>query len=132
MSKVTTLPLSGLRMLVAEDNRLIAMLVAQTLGDLGCTVVGPFDNLDQTLHAIRTGDLDGALLDIQLGETDVSPAAHQLAQRGVPFILATGRGRHGLPAPLAEAPLLTKPFDAEQLEELVKSTFRRRVRPLTP
>ena len=119
--------LRGLRVLVAEDNVLIGEFMRQILVDLGGVVVGPFANLDDVLRAIRAGDLEAALLDLQLGETDILPAAHELAERGIPFIIATGRGNVAdLPALLASAPILAKPFDVPQLEELVSSTFQNR------
>ena len=58
----------GLRVLVAEDDLLIAQLIGNILVSLGCTVIGPVDDLDEALQAIRTNDIDGALLDVQLGE----------------------------------------------------------------
>lgn len=127
MSEITNSALPGLRVLVAEDNLLIGEFIRQILIDLGCAVVGPLDDLDETLRAIQANDVDGALLDVQLGEANIFPAANELTLRGIPFILATGRGSFsGLPAHLASAPLLMKPFDVRQLEDMVSRTFRPR------
>jgi DNA-binding response OmpR family regulator len=132
MSHIATDPSHGLRVLVAEDNLLIGEFIRQVLVDLEFTVVGPATGLDEALRAIRTGELDGALLDVQLGHENVFPAASELAQRGVPFILTTGRANlSGLPELLAGAPQLTKPFNVARLEEMVRTTFvpRRRTPP---
>ena len=125
MSQIATNPLRGLRVLIAEDNYLIGDYLRQILVDLECAVVGPIDNLDEVLTVIRTIEIDGALLDVQLGDQNVHPAASELLDRGIPFILTTGRAMSAdLPASLSGAPLLTKPFDAGQLERLVGKTFR--------
>jgi len=127
--QIATNPLHGVRVLVADDNLLISELIGQMLHDLECTVIGPVNGLDETLQAIQTNDFDGALLDVQLGETNVFPAANELAKRGIPFLLMTGRADlNDEPALLAEAPLLTKPFDLRQLEDMATRTFRPRVR----
>jgi CheY-like chemotaxis protein len=127
MSEATKGALPGVCVLVAEDNLLSGEFIRQILVDLGCTVVGPMDGLNETLRAIQTNDLDGALLDVQLGDANIYPAAHELALRGIPFILLTGRSSlFGLPSLLARAPLLTKPFDVSLLEVMVSRTFRPR------
>ena len=122
MSRINANPLQGLRMLIAEDNFLIGEAMREILIDLECSVVGPIDDLDEVLSAIHASDIEGALLDVQLGEANILPAASELAARGIPFILTTGRGSLAdLPALLANAPLLTKPFDARRLETMMMS-----------
>ncbi len=118
----------GLRVLIAEDNFLIGDCMRLILLDLNCIVIGPVEDVDDVLRTIQTDDIDGALLDIQLGDENIYPAASELAARGIPFILATGRrDLTDLPALLANAPLLTKPFDAPHLEKMIGATFRPRV-----
>jgi len=125
MSRIAADPPRGLRVLVAEDNLLIGEFIRQILIDLECTVIGPLDDVEEVLRTIQASDLDGALLDVQLGEASIYPAASELALRGIPFILATGRGSLAdLPALLASAPILTKPFGVPQLEAIMGSTFR--------
>lgn len=114
----------GPRVLVAEDNFLIGEIICQILVDLGCTVVGPFRRLDEVLSAIRVDAFDGALLDLDLDGVSILPAAIELTARGIPFIVATGhRNPAGLPALLAQAPFLTKPFEVPEFERLVLRTF---------
>ena len=84
--------LRGLRVLVAEDELLISQLIREILVSLQCTVIGPARNLDEAMQAIRTNGMDGALLDVQLGEASIYPAIDELVRRGIPFILVTGQG----------------------------------------
>ena len=127
MSGTPTSPLRGLRVLVAEDELLISQLIHKILVFLECTVIGPVGNADEALRAIRTNGIDGALLDVQLGETSVYPVIDELIQRGIPFILVTGQGNlGGSPALVGGAPVLTKPFRVQQLENMMRSTFRPR------
>jgi DNA-binding NtrC family response regulator len=127
MGEIASNSFQGLHVLVAEDNFILSELVRQVLVDLHCSVIGPIDDLTGTLAAIRSSKhIDGALLDVQLGEENILPAAQELALRGVPFILTTGHANLvGLPALLANAPLLTKPFDLQGLQDMMKSTFGR-------
>jgi DNA-binding response OmpR family regulator len=125
MSAPETGVLAGLRVLVAEDDALIAAFLKQVLLDFGCEVIGPIHSLSGAHAAIRTADFDCALLDIVLGEENIFPAAHELADRGIPFILTTGRsGMIGLLSEFAHASILAKPYDVWQLEDRMASVFR--------
>ncbi len=121
--------------MVAEDDWFISQMIREILLDLGCTVIGPIRTLDEALRAIRANEIDGALLDVQLGKVSVYPAASELALRGIPFILLTGhRSLDRPPAIAANAPLLTKPFTIRQLEDTMRSVFlfRERGEPQQP
>ena len=128
MSLSATRSLRGLRVLVAEDQLLISQFIGEVLLYLECTVVGPVRDLDEALRAIHTSEIDGALLDVQLGSTSIYPAAKELALRSIPFILVTGQVNFGGSPLLAKAPLLIKPFKVQQLEDMMSSTFRPRDR----
>ncbi len=118
--------LRGLRVLIAEDNFLIGEALRETLLCFGCAVVGPIADLAEVMGVIETSDIDAALLDVQLGDANILPAASALAARGIPFIVTTGGGNPiGLPAVLARAPCLKKPFGAEQLEVVMNAAFPR-------
>jgi CheY-like chemotaxis protein len=126
MGRNTQNSLRGRRVLVAEDEYLICTLIGQMLHHLECTVVGPAHNLSEALQAIRTSDIDAALLDVQLGDADVYPAAEELKHRNIPFVVATGyRNLDGSPQLLRDAPRLTKPFNEQQLLDILTSTFVR-------
>ncbi len=116
--------LRGLRVLIAEDNWLIGESLRELVVGLGCTVVGPIPDLAEVMSLIGIGDIDAALLDIELADANSLPAASELTLRGIPFIVTTGgRNASGLPAVLAKAPRLNKPFDAPQLEATMTATF---------
>jgi CheY-like chemotaxis protein len=117
--------LRGLRVLIAEDNRMIGELLRHILEGLGCIVIGPVADLAGLMAVIEAGGFDAALLDVHLDDADVFPAAHELASRGVPFILTSATA--GVPDALARAPQLNKPFDAEQLEAVMEAAFLSRV-----
>ena len=92
-----TQPLSGRRVLVVEDESLVAMLLETILEDMGCAVVGPESNIDDGLVAATTeGALDAALLDVNVAGREVFPVAEALRARGVPFVFSTCYGEAGL------------------------------------
>ena len=91
--------LLGRRVLIVEDEALLAMELEFALLDEGAEVVGPALSLDAALRLIEAGPpIDCALLDVDLGGRDVYPAAHLLARRGIPIVFHTG---HGSPHDLA-------------------------------
>lgn len=116
-------PLDGLRLLVVEDEALVAMVLEDYLADLGCTVVGPASTIGDALAFVQAEPLafDGAILDVNLGRDPIDPVADALTERGVPFILATGDG--GAAAGRFKAPILSKPFQFDALERIVRTTF---------
>jgi CheY-like chemotaxis protein len=110
--------LAGLRLLVVEDEAMVAMMVEDMLADLGCTVVEVAGTVAKGLALASSEDaaLDGALLDINVGGEKVFPVAEALAARRVPFVFATGYGAAGLEARFAGVPVLAKPFQRTALE----------------
>ncbi len=122
--------LQGLRVLIAEDNWIIGESLREILVGLGCVAMGPVAELDEVMSAIEAGGFDAALLDIHLGDANILPAAAELASREIPFILTTGGRSPGcLPALLARAPCLSKPFDAQRLEKAMAAAFLPRAGP---
>lgn len=102
--------LAGRRILVVEDELMIAMLIDDVLKEAGCEVVGPMPRVTSALQAATAEPgLDGAVLDINLAGELVSPVADRLSERGVPFIFLTGYGWHMLPERFHSRPLVTKP-----------------------
>lgn len=103
--------LQGRRVLVIEDESLVAMLLETILDDMGCTVVGPESNIDDGLVAATTeASLDAALLDVNVAGREVFPVAEALRARGVPFVFSTGYGEAGLPEHWRGNPTIQKPF----------------------
>jgi CheY-like chemotaxis protein len=107
--------LRGLRVLVVEDESLIAMLIEDALADLDCTLVAVASNLADGLAKAASLEVDIAILDVNLNGTSVFPVAELLAGRGVPFVFSTGYGAAGVPDAFAKAPVLAKPFAARDV-----------------
>lgn len=107
--------LIGKRVLVVEDEFLIAMLIEEMLDDAGCVVVGPFARVADALTAARTETVDVALLDVNVAGEPVFPVAYQLEERGVPFLFVTGYGQIVLPKERPDWEAQPKPFRAAQL-----------------
>jgi CheY-like chemotaxis protein len=117
---VSEQPNAGLRILLVEDEAMVAMIIEDTLNDLGCEIVGPMSNVEKALAAAKSEDhIDGAFLDVNLRGQLVYPVAEVLAARGVPFAFVTGYGEKGIDARYRGAPVLTKPFLPETVEQLV-------------
>jgi CheY-like chemotaxis protein len=108
--------LVGRRILVVEDEMMIAMLVEDMLAELGCSVVGPAHALDTALDlALTEIGIDAALLDVNLGGQPVFAVADALRAKGVPAIFSTGYGDAGLRDVDRGSPVLQKPFRAGDL-----------------
>ena len=105
-----TADLSGLRVLVVEDEMMVSMLIEDMLADLGCVVVGPASRLDEATELVKTADIDCAVLDVNLGGQPIFPVADLLRARGAPFAFATGYGDAGLREVDRGTPVLQKPF----------------------
>lgn len=103
---------SGLRVLVVEDELLIALEVEQMLAGLGCIVSGPAPTVARALALIDREEPDFAILDVNLGRERSAPVAEALRACGVPFALATGYNDRQLPEEaFRKAPHLGKPLD---------------------
>ena len=111
----TAAALGGMRVLVVEDEGLIAMDLAATLRRAGCTVVGPARRVAHALRHVADDAPDVAILDVNLAGEPVFPVADALAERGVPFTFLSGYGRNMLPERLRDRPLLGKPYSAGPL-----------------
>ncbi|RDE08018.1 response regulator [Pelagibacterium lacus] len=114
--------LTGKRVLVVEDELLIAMDLADSLAAAGAEVVGPCHSLEDAKSAAADEGIDAAILDVDLGGREVFPAADILVRRGIPFLFHSGRlDRAQLDSAFSRAPICPKPMAAEQLIETVRS-----------
>ena len=116
--------LSNRRILVVEDETLIAMQIEGILLDLGCVVIGAVGRLDAALRLAADQPLDGAILDVNIQGGLVYPVADRLATRGIPFMFASGYGTWILPEGLRDLPRLMKPFRRRELETGVRALCR--------
>lgn len=109
-------PLLGCRILVVEDNALMADMVAEVLEEAGARIVGPFTTMVEALESLsELTAIDGAVLDIGLDEADSYPLADALQTTRIPFLFLTGLERHNLPQRFDRAPHMLKPFLGEEL-----------------
>ncbi|HET6433077.1 response regulator [Dyella sp.] len=114
--------LKGRRVLVAEDEYLIAEDISTGLQLRGAQVVGPFANVDDAVRACTTGPLpDAALLDINLGGQRVFPLARELLEASVPFVFTTGYDEVVVPAAFAHVRRLQKPIGMRALLDAINA-----------
>lgn len=116
----------GLRLLVVEDEMLIAMTIEDALTDLGCVVIGPASSVTKAMDLLKGENIDGAILDLNLKGEQALPVAQALHERGTPFFFLTGYGSTGVSEATFNAPTLPKPFDPAALEQLIKETIASR------
>lgn len=117
--------LAGLRVMVVEDEGMVALLTESMLEELGCDVVVSAASLGEAVTAATDETLDFALLDVNLDGQLVFPVAEILRTRGVPFVFSTGYGRIGLPEAFKECDVLGKPFTIEDLRRKLHTATRR-------
>ena len=120
--------LAGLKVLVVEDNYLIAEYVCELLAEHGCEVVGPVGRLAAGLKLVEEGPpVDGAVLDINLDGEFCFPIAAILTRRAVPFVFLTGYDDSDIiPDDFAAAKRLGKPLDEDKLVRIIATHFARR------
>lgn len=107
--------LSGRRVLVVEDELLVAMMIEDMLADLGCKSVSSAATVNQAVALIAAKAFDVAMLDMNLNGNDSHPVAEALSACGVPFFYVTGNTGQGLRDGYADRPMLKKPFKFEEL-----------------
>ena len=111
-----------MRVLVLDDEALIAIDTAELLADLGHEVVGPFSELDSAMKEVEAEIPDFGLLDFNLGcGVTSAPLADRLACETVPFAFLTGYRRGDLPDRFCDVPLLSKPLQIFEVRQLVGS-----------
>jgi DNA-binding response OmpR family regulator len=102
------------RVLVAEDEFLLSMLLEEFLDERKCEVVGPFTRVGPAHEAAQSEPIDAAILDWNLAGEDIVPVARVLVVRRIPFLFLTGYGAALDPA-FAKYLVVAKPFTPEQL-----------------
>ncbi|MFZ3584666.1 response regulator [Loktanella sp. DJP18] len=112
------------RVLIVEDEVLIAMNLEDMLNDLGHEVVGQATRIDKAMELARESDIDFAVLDINLVGKQSFPVADILRERGIPFAFASGNGPEGLVDGYRHFPALQKPYAQEDLERTIARVFR--------
>ncbi|WP_241557456.1 response regulator [Croceibacterium ferulae] len=107
--------LTGMRVLIVEDEPLIAMTLEDILIDLGCVVVGLASRLNEALDLVRRLEVDAAILDVNIHGEKSFPVASALQQRGARYVFATGYGLQGVGKGFSNVPVLQKPYSQAQI-----------------
>ena len=116
--------LAGRRILIVEDEPMIAMTLEDMLRDLGCEVVGTAKRVSEALQLIKTNSVDAAVLDVNLGAEKIDCVADELARRGHPFIFTTGYGQTGVPSAHHAHGMVQKPFRMDDLAKMLDAAFK--------
>lgn len=119
--------LTGMRVLVVEDEYYIADDLRRSLKSAGAKIIGPMGSVAQAEAALERGGFDCVVLDLNLHGESAAVVADQLKVMGVPFAIATGYGSSAVPERLNDVPRLEKPFDPSEVVELVSRWDRSRV-----
>jgi CheY-like chemotaxis protein len=108
--------MSRRRLLIVEDEYLLAEVLRRALEAAGATVIGPVASLGAAIATVDSvADIDAAVLDVNLAGQAVYPVAEKLLLRGVPFVFVTGYERAAIPKYFARVPVLEKPVDVDIL-----------------
>ncbi|MCK1277668.1 MULTISPECIES: response regulator [unclassified Bradyrhizobium] len=119
-----------LRVLIIEDEALVAFFIEDMLTDMGHEVGAVVSRMQEALDLAKTGTFDLAIVDVNLDGEPSYPIAETLRKRGIPFIFATGYGSKGLDPTFADAPVVAKPFTMADLQRLLPMLPK--ARPLAP
>lgn len=117
--------IAGLRVLIVEDEALVALQLEDLLTEWGCIVVGPAARVDQALQLLNGQIVDAAVLDLNIAGELVYPVADELTSRGLPYIFATGYGASGLTEPYRVQRVVEKPFARRELLQAMIDGFLR-------
>jgi CheY-like chemotaxis protein len=107
------------RILIVEDEMMIALLIEDVLEELGYEMVGPVSKLEAAVKLARDETFDAAILDVNIRGGDTYPVATILRERGIPFVMASGYGGWALPDAFKGQPLLQKPFTAADVKKVI-------------
>lgn len=114
---------AGLKVLVVEDEGLVALMIEGMLEDLGFEVVASVSRLADARTIAAKADVDLAVLDVNLAGEPSFSIAEVLRGRQIPFIFSTGYGLSGLPDEFAHQPLIGKPFSKEELQQTIAAAL---------
>lgn len=109
--------LTGRRVLIVEDEPIVAMCLEDVLFELGCETIGPVGRLSEALLLAENENFDAAILDINLGGERSEPIANKLRSRTIPFAFASG---YGTGPDGFEAPLISKPYRAADVQNVLR------------
>jgi CheY-like chemotaxis protein len=106
------------RILLVEDDPIIAIMLGDMLHELSCNVVGPAGSVSAALALLlSSGPIDGAVVDWNLGRETTAPVAEELLERSIPFVFSTGYGAERIRLHFNGIPVLTKPYNIIALRQ---------------
>ena len=123
---------SGNRILVVEDEALVAIAIREALEEQGYSVIGPCNRITDAMVALRHNRVDAAVLDVNLGDDSVYPLADTLVAERIPFIFVTGYGSEELDRRFLTVPILQKPIERQALQTIFTQSPRAASRPRPP
>ena len=113
------------RILIVEDEFLVAMLLEDLLTEMGHQVIGTFAQVDEAMKFANQADVNFAILDINLAGATSFPVAEILRRRGIPFLFASGYGSTGLASAFENELTLQKPYEPAELERVIAEASAR-------
>lgn len=116
--------LSGKRVLIVEDELLVALLIEDILVELGCEPVGPFGSVAGALSAAGSEPIDLAVLDVNLAGEMVYPVAEFLEEHHIPFLFVSGYGEEAIPEGHVDWKVCAKPFHGRELARMMAALLR--------
>jgi DNA-binding NtrC family response regulator len=114
---------NGRRVLIIEDESMVAMLLEDMLDELHHEVVATVGRIEQALPLISDPKFDFAILDVNLNGANTYALADALGERGIPFVFATGYGSTGLKPEWRTATVLQKPFQIRDLDRAMRKAM---------
>jgi PAS domain S-box-containing protein len=109
---------TGNRLLLVEDEVLVAMMMRDILTELGFSVVGPFSRLPDAMVAAVHDEIDAGIIDVNLGGEFVYPVADVLVARKIPFVFVTGYGVESIDGRFRDVPIIKKPVQRQVLQKI--------------
>ena len=113
------------RILIVEDEPLIAMMLEDFLDSLGHEVKGVCESVDEAQTAVAAGGFDLAILDVNLKGENIWPVASELRALGIPFIVASGGHVDPPPPEFADVPMIDKPYTIDRVTPAIEESFAR-------
>ena len=120
MSEQQPADITGLKVLIVEDEALVSMLLEDLLDDLGCKVAGTAASVAKAMEVVDGVELDCAVIDMNLAGESSRPVAEALTAKGVPFIIVSGYGEGGVRQDYPSAVVVGKPFQMEDLRRALE------------
>jgi CheY-like chemotaxis protein len=115
--------LVGKRVLIVEDESLVAMLIEGLLEECECSIIGPCNTFEKALELARTETFDLAVLDVNLRGTMVYPGADLLSERQIPFLFLSGYGDDAIPPGHDAWRVCAKPFKGDDLVKMMSAAL---------